>query len=300
VLLPLGHQVDVELVDADRLELAELLDRLVGRAQHAEAVADLVAHERAVLGARARVLVVVVARLVRDVVGQRARHDRAVGAVAPDQVLDVVGDHRREPAHLVARVREVVADVARRADDALQRSRVAARLLGRLARSAHRPLDDVRVGELDDHAVAEAARDRQHLRAVAGHVHLDLRQVAAHPWEVELGVVPLNGLAVHERLDHPQRLLEALHRHGLLPDDAARGVAAADAHDHAPLGDVVERRVGAGDDRRLARAGVGDHVAELQLLGRLRGERHGGERVLPQHVRVVCPAVLEPLPLGQQ
>ena len=60
-LLALGHQVHVELVDADRLELGELLDRLLGRPEHAEAVADLVAHERAVLRARARVLVVVVA-----------------------------------------------------------------------------------------------------------------------------------------------------------------------------------------------------------------------------------------------
>ena len=101
-------------------------------ADHAEAVADLVGDERAVLRADARVLVVVVELARQDVVGQRLRHGAAVGAVAIDQILHVVRDHRREPAHLLARVGEVVADVARRADDALERRRVAARLLGGL------------------------------------------------------------------------------------------------------------------------------------------------------------------------
>ena len=36
----------------------------------------------------------------------------SVGAVALDQVHDVVRDHRREPAHLLASVGEVVGDVA--------------------------------------------------------------------------------------------------------------------------------------------------------------------------------------------
>src|SRR5439155_7889789 len=55
LLLPVRHQVDVELVDADRLEVAELLDRLLGRAEDREPVADLVADELAVLRADARV-----------------------------------------------------------------------------------------------------------------------------------------------------------------------------------------------------------------------------------------------------
>src|SRR5947209_7877441 len=42
LLLTVGHEVDVELVDADRLQLAQLRHRLLGIAEHAEAVADLV------------------------------------------------------------------------------------------------------------------------------------------------------------------------------------------------------------------------------------------------------------------
>src|SRR3712207_4568520 len=48
VLLAVGHEVDVELVDADRLELAELVRALGGIADDAEAVADLVRDELAV------------------------------------------------------------------------------------------------------------------------------------------------------------------------------------------------------------------------------------------------------------
>src|SRR5436190_24359528 len=60
LFLPLRHQVDVELVDADRLELLQLCSRLRGVAEHAEAVDDLVGDELAVLRAHARVLLVVV------------------------------------------------------------------------------------------------------------------------------------------------------------------------------------------------------------------------------------------------
>jgi hypothetical protein len=51
LLLAVRHQVDVELVDADRLELTELLRALLDAADDAEALADLVGDELAVLGA---------------------------------------------------------------------------------------------------------------------------------------------------------------------------------------------------------------------------------------------------------
>ena len=60
VLLPVRHQVDVELVDADRLELLQLLRRVRDRAEDAEAVDDLIGYELAVRRADARVILVVV------------------------------------------------------------------------------------------------------------------------------------------------------------------------------------------------------------------------------------------------
>ena len=74
----------------------------------------------------------------------------------------------------------------------LQRGRVAAGLLGGLAGRVHDPLDDLRVGELDDHAVADAAGDAERLRPVAGDVHRDLGQLLAHPLQLELLLVPVD------------------------------------------------------------------------------------------------------------
>src|SRR4029077_9361809 len=53
LLLPVGHEGDVELVDADSRELLKLSLCRVHRPQDAEAVANLVGHELAVLRADA-------------------------------------------------------------------------------------------------------------------------------------------------------------------------------------------------------------------------------------------------------
>src|SRR5919197_268660 len=79
-------------------------------------------------------------------------------------------------------------------------------------------------------------------RPVAGDVERDAR-LGAGPRQLQLLVVPGDRLAVHQRLDHPARLLEPLDLDRLEPDHAARGVAAADAHDHPAAGDDVPRGV---------------------------------------------------------
>ena len=66
-----------------------------------------------------------------------------------------------------------------------------------------------------------------------------------------------------------------------------------------PFGDVVQRRVGAREHGRLARAGVRDHVAELDRRRPVGGEREHRDRLLPEHVRVVRPGVLEAVLLGE-
>ncbi len=97
-------QVERELVDAERLELVQARDLVLGRSDQAEAVDDLVGHELGVGVAGLAVLVVVVALAAGDVVGQRLGDGGAVGPVAADDVGDVVADHAAEPAALVARV----------------------------------------------------------------------------------------------------------------------------------------------------------------------------------------------------
>src|SRR5918911_364042 len=298
LLLAAGHEVDVELVDADRLELAQLRGRGLDVAEDAEAVDDLVGDELAVLRPHARVLLVVVELPGLDEVGQ-VLGDLRVLAVALDQVHDVVRDHRREPARLLARVLEVVGDVARRADDALQLARVAPRLLGRAPRRVHDPLDDHRIGELDDHAVADPPGDAERLRPVARNPHRDVGELRPHPLELQLLAVPLDLAAVHQVLDHPAACLELGHLHGLQAHDPPRRVAAADAHRHAAVRDVLHGRVPAGRDRRVADPGIRHEVAELDPLRAVGGERQRAVRLLPQDVRVVSPGVLEPVPLAE-
>src|SRR4051794_30860465 len=130
------HQVDVELVDAEALELAQLGDVVVDGAQDAEALDDLVGDELGVGVADTPVMGVVVALARLDVVGQRPG-DVAPLAVALDDVGHVVADHPAEPAALLARVVEVVADIGRRRDADGDRIGVAPGLLGGLADLLH-------------------------------------------------------------------------------------------------------------------------------------------------------------------
>src|SRR3954468_19491111 len=76
VLLAVGHEVDVEVVDADRLELLQLRSHLFHVADDREAVADLVGDELAVSGALAAVILVVVELPRLDVVGEIGRDVR--------------------------------------------------------------------------------------------------------------------------------------------------------------------------------------------------------------------------------
>ena len=112
------------------------------------------------------VLVVVVALAALDVVGQRLRARRAVGAVAARRC-------RRRGCRPCRRTSgtgracglEVVADVGGRGDADRDRVGVAAGLLGGLAHRLDRPRGDVGVGELQDEAVADLAGE---LRAPSG------------------------------------------------------------------------------------------------------------------------------------
>ena len=124
------------------------------------------------------------------------------------------------------------------------------------------------------------------------------RAARPHPLELKLLAVPGHLLAVHERLHHLQRFLEVGHLHRLAAHIPHGRVAATDAHDHAAVRDVLQGGVRAREHRRVADGRVRDHVAELDRGGLVGEERHHRHR-LPEHVRVVRPAVGEPLRLGE-
>ena len=283
------------MLHADRLELLELGDVLLDGAEDAEAIRGLVVDELAVRGALAGMVVVVVELAALHVGRQRIRELRLV--VALQQVEDVVRDHRREPAGRIACRRHVVHQHRGGADDRLKGIGVATGLLGGVTGEAHDPLDDLRVGELDDHALGMAPGHSQRLRAVARKVERDLRQVLG-PLELELLAVPLGLSAVHQVLHHRRRSLVLGDLDGLQADVATSGVTTTNAEDHAATRDVVQRGVRRRGDGGLARARVRHAHAELDALRAECCSRQQRIRVLPQNVRVVGPTDLEAVVLG--
>ena len=208
----------------------------------------------------------------------------------------MVADHPAEPAALLARVGEVVAEVGRRRDADRQLVRVAAGLLGGGAHVRDRPLQDHRVGELEDEAVGLAPAQRERLRPVAGHPHVELP--VDHPRDPDLAGRRLDRAALGELLDDVHRLLGLGQRRRLLAEHAPGGVAAPDAADRAVAEALVERGEQRRGDGRVARRRVRHERADHDPLRRREHLRVDDVRLLPQDVRVERPRVVEAEVLG--
>src|SRR5882762_5804315 len=202
-LLLTAHEIDVELTDADRRELTELLDVLVDLAGHAETIDGLVVHERGVRRSRLSVMLVVVPRAIPHVRREIGREP--VLAVALHEVDDVVGDESGEPANAVA---DLVprSQVRRRGAHHRDRARVAAGFARAIAEQADAPSDEARIGELDDRAVGDAPGELEGLRPVAGDPHREA--LLSGPIELQLRAFVRDLAALAEIADHVGRLLE--------------------------------------------------------------------------------------------
>ena len=97
----------------------------------------------------------------------------------------------------------------------------------------------------------------------------------------------------------PQALLELRHLHRLPADVTHGGVAAADAHRHPAVGEIVQRRIRAREHRRVAGRRIRDEVAELDRRRFPRRDCQHRDRLLPEDVRVVGPRVPEAVRLGE-
>ena len=267
-------------------------------AEHAEAVDDLVRDELRVGVARAAVMRVVVALARADVVRERLR-DLAVLAVAADEVGDVVADHAAEPAALLARVVEVVAEVGGRRDADRDLVRVAPGRLGRRTHALDRPPQDHRVGELEDEAVRLAARPA---RAPSGRSPPSTRR-ACRRAPTGSRTSPA-GVSIAR--PSASSLITCIassvcgQRRRLLAEHAPRGVAPPDAADRAVAEHVVERREQRRGDRRVARRRVGHERADHDPLRRRQHLRVDDVGLLPQDVGVERPRVREAEPLRRR
>jgi hypothetical protein len=203
-----AHQVDIELRDAYLSQAVQLLAMLLDGADDAEAIDDFVAHEIGVVAADFTVVEIVVFTAIFYKGGER--RGQFFRLVFGDEVHHVVGDERGEPADMLARGLEVVGHPHRRGSHDFKFAEVTARFLCALTHEPEAPVDQVRIGELENHAVADAAGSAQRLRAVAGNP--DRRNSRVRPGETRPDSVIVDGCAGIQFAEYIDELFEIFER----------------------------------------------------------------------------------------
>src|SRR6266480_3857357 len=231
-----GHQVDIELGDAHLAQAVELLAMLVDGPDQAETVDDFVADELGVVTADFAVMEIIVLAAVLYKGSQRG--GQFFGLVFGDEVHHVIGNERGKPADVFACGFQVVGGPHGRGSHHFDFAEVAAGLFCAFAHEAEAPGDQVRVGKLENHAVADAPRGAQGLGAVAGDPHAGNFAIGPGKFcgdAIEIDRFP--GVQVAEDAD---KFLEVFERGGFFPQHAAGAVAAANAQFHASLRGQIE------------------------------------------------------------
>src|SRR2546428_1320213 len=239
-------------------------------------------------------MVVVVPGTVSYVRGEIGRE--ALLAVALHEIDDVVRHQGGEPAdavaHLVPR-----SDMGGGGDHDRARVRIATCLPRALAEQADAPADQAGIRELNDRAVGDAAGELERLRPVSGDP--DGKALLAGPVESQRRPFVGHLASFAEVADDLRGFLEHREVRGLLSEDAARRVAAANAEVHAPARELLQDREHARGHGRFARRRVRHARSEAHPLGVLRHEREENVGLLPQDVTVEEPPVGEPRGLGE-
>src|SRR5260370_2530241 len=220
-----GHQVDVELCDASFAQAVEFLAVLVNGADHAEAVDDFVADELGVGGAHLAVVEIVVLAAVFDERGERGR--KLLGLVFGCEVHRVIGDESGKPADVRAHGFQVIGRPHGGGGHDFYFAEVAAGFLGAFANEAEAPVDQVGVGKLENHAVADASGGAQGFGSVAGDPHVG--NFAAGPRKFCGDPIEVNGVAGVQVAEDADKLLEIFESVGVLAANAAGTGAASDA-----------------------------------------------------------------------
>src|SRR3989475_9193007 len=213
-------------------------------ADDAEAVDDFVANKFGVVAADFAVVKIVVFAAVFDERGEGG--GQFLRLVFGNEVHDVIGDQGGKPAHVFACCFKVVGGPDGGGGHDFDLAEVAAGFLDAFADEAEAPVDQVGVSELEDHAVADASGGAQGFGAVAGDP--DAGGFAAGPREFRGDAVEVDGFAGVQVAEDANKFLEIFERSGLLAEDAAGAVAAADAKFHATVGSEIERGEEAGGD----------------------------------------------------
>src|SRR5882724_2630664 len=224
-LLITAHQVDVELGYTDFAEPIELFTVVVDGTDHAETVDDFVGDEFGVVAADFAVVEVVVLATVLYERGERG--GQFFGLVFGDEVHHVVGDQRGKPADVFA-----------------------AGFFGDFADEAETPVDKVGIGELENHAVADAAGSAQGFGAVAGDPNAG--NFAIGPGKFCGDAVEVDGFAGVQVAKDADEFFEIFESGWFFAENAPGAVTTADSEFHAAVRGEVESGEEAGGNSDVA------------------------------------------------
>src|SRR6266403_1020766 len=148
-------------------------------------------------------------------------------AMLLDGVYHVIGHECGKPADMFAGGFQVVGGPDGGGGHDFDLAEVAAGFLGAFADEPEAPVNQVGVGELENYAVADASGRAQGFRAVASDP--DAGDFAIGPGKFCGDAVEIDRFAGVQVAEDAYKFLETLERGGLLAEDAAGTVAAADA-----------------------------------------------------------------------
>src|SRR5258708_1282969 len=241
-LLFTAHQVDVELGYTDFAEAVELFTVVVEGTDHAETVDDFVGDELGVVAADFAMVEIVVFATVFYERGQRG--GQLFGLVFGDEVHHVIGNERGKPADVFAGGFQVVGSPDGGGGHDFDFAEVAAGFLGAFADEAQAPVDQVGIGELENHAVADAPGGAEGFGAIAGNP--DAGNFPIGPGKFCRDAVEVDGFAGVQIAEDADEFFEIFESGGLLAEDAAGAIAAGDAQFHTTVRGKIQRGEKAG------------------------------------------------------
>src|SRR5229473_3691911 len=194
-------------------------------ADHAEAVDDFVGDEFGVVAADFAVVEVVVLAAVFYERGQGG--GQFLGLVFGDEIHHVIGDQSGKPADVFTGGFQIVGGPDGGGGHHFDLAEVAASFFGAFADEAEAPVDQVGIGELENHAVADASGGAQGFGAVAGDPYAG--DFSIGPGKFCGHTVEVDGFAGVQVAKDADEFLEVFEGGRFFAEDAAGAVAAADA-----------------------------------------------------------------------
>src|SRR5712664_927753 len=259
---------------------------VVDGADYAEAIDDFVGDEFGVVAADFAVVEIVV---LAAVLHERSKGGgQFFGLVFRDEVHHVIGHEGGKPADVFACGFQIFGGPDGRGGHDFDLGEVAAGFFCALADEAEAPVDQVGVGELENHAVADASGGAQGLRSVAGDP--DAGNFAAGPRKFCGDAIEVHRFAGVQVAEDADKFLEGFEGGGFFAEHAAGAVAAADAKFHASLRGEIESGEQAGRDGDIAHCGVRDASPQAHFFCVGGHEREERKRLLPDDVGIEDPA----------